>query len=52
MSDCLHLPVMVDEVVGNLVTNPEGAYLDLTVGLGGHLKARSMAAVLSAKRVV
>jgi len=43
MIDYLHLPVLVDEVVGNLVTKPDGAYLDLTVGLGGHLKAISKA---------
>lgn len=30
---------MVDEVVGNIITDPRGAYLDLTVGAGGHLRA-------------
>lgn len=33
------MPVMAGEVVKLLITDPEGAYLDLTVGLGGHLKA-------------
>ncbi len=34
-----HQPVLVDEVVRLLVTDPEGAYLDLTAGGGGHLRA-------------
>jgi 16S rRNA (cytosine1402-N4)-methyltransferase len=34
-----HLPVMAGEVVKLLVTDREGAYFDLTAGLGGHLKA-------------
>ena len=34
-----HVPVMVDEVVQGLVTNPGGLYLDVTVGGGGHSKA-------------
>ena len=34
-----HQPVMVDEVVRLLVSDPEGAYLDLTAGGGGHLFA-------------
>ena len=41
MSDARHLPVMVTEVLEYLCHNKEGAYLDLTVGLGGHLKAAS-----------
>lgn len=32
----MHLPVMAGEVVSLLVTDPRGAYLDLTVGAGGH----------------
>ncbi len=32
---------MADEVVSNLVTDIEGAYVDLTAGLGGHLLALS-----------
>ncbi len=38
-----HLPVMAGEVVKLLVTDREGAYFDLTAGLGGHLKALSEA---------
>ena len=34
-----HVPVMVDEVVRGLVTDPRGIYLDATVGGGGHGKA-------------
>ncbi|HKK21565.1 MAG TPA: 16S rRNA (cytosine(1402)-N(4))-methyltransferase RsmH [candidate division Zixibacteria bacterium] len=39
MSDGRHLPVMTGEVVDRLVIHLEGAYLDLTAGLGGHLEA-------------
>jgi 16S rRNA (cytosine1402-N4)-methyltransferase len=38
-SDTGHLPVMAGEVVRLLVTDSNGAYLDLTAGLGGHLRA-------------
>ncbi|HWR83931.1 MAG TPA: 16S rRNA (cytosine(1402)-N(4))-methyltransferase RsmH [Candidatus Deferrimicrobium sp.] len=38
-----HLPVMAAEVVDLLITDRSGAYLDLTVGLGGHLKALALA---------
>lgn len=38
-----HVPVMVREVLSHLVTNRNGVYLDLTVGLGGHLLAVSKA---------
>jgi 16S rRNA (cytosine1402-N4)-methyltransferase len=31
-----HQPVMVDEVVRYLISNPEGTYVDGTVGTGGH----------------
>ena len=31
-----HQPVMVDEVVRFLISNPEGTYVDGTVGTGGH----------------
>jgi 16S rRNA (cytosine1402-N4)-methyltransferase len=37
--DYSHEPVLVGEVVSFLVTDKDGAYVDLTVGLGGHLKA-------------
>lgn len=39
----IHVPVMVDEIVRLLTTALDGAYLDLTTGLGGHLKALSLA---------
>lgn len=42
-----HLPVLAREVVELLVTDPHGAYLDLTIGGGGHAKA--IAAALSPK---
>jgi 16S rRNA (cytosine1402-N4)-methyltransferase len=38
-----HKPVMAAQVVAFLATVADGAYLDLTVGLGGHLKALSEA---------
>jgi len=38
-SEVYHLPVMAGEVISSLVTDPNGAYLDLTAGGGGHLKA-------------
>ena len=31
-----HVPVMVEEVVAGLVTDPDGAYVDATAGGGGH----------------
>jgi 16S rRNA (cytosine1402-N4)-methyltransferase len=34
-----HLPVMTGEVVKLLITNVDGAYLDLTAGGGGHMRA-------------
>ena len=34
-----HVPVMVNEVVDNLVVNPDGVYVDLTFGGGGHVMA-------------
>lgn len=36
-SEAWHEPVMADQVVRLLVTAPDGAYLDLTAGDGGHL---------------
>ena len=37
--DFAHTPVMPAEVVAHLITDREGAYLDLTAGRGGHLRA-------------
>ncbi len=34
-----HQPVLVAEVVDLLIGDPEGAYMDLTAGGGGHMKA-------------
>ncbi|MEO0292727.1 MAG: 16S rRNA (cytosine(1402)-N(4))-methyltransferase RsmH [candidate division WOR-3 bacterium] len=35
----IHLPIMVDEVLKNLLWNKKGVYIDATVGLGGHTLA-------------
>lgn len=37
--DSHHLPVLAEAVVTLLITDTRGAYLDLTAGGGGHLKA-------------
>ena len=34
-----HIPVMLDEVIEGLRINPEGIYVDATVGMGGHSEA-------------
>ena len=34
-----HVPVLAAEVTAHLVTDPDGAYLDLTLGGGGHTAA-------------
>jgi 16S rRNA (cytosine1402-N4)-methyltransferase len=38
-NEYVHEPVLVREIVAFLVTDKNGAYVDLTAGLGGHLKA-------------
>jgi len=35
----IHKPVMVEEIVDLIVADPNGLYLDATVGLGGHTEA-------------
>jgi len=37
-NEAYHLPVLVEETVSLLVTRPDGVYLDLTCGGGGHMK--------------
>ena len=34
-----HLPVLLEETINQLFTNPDGIYLDGTVGFGGHADA-------------
>ena len=41
MNEYSHLPVMVNEIVSFLTLQKDGSYIDLTAGLGGHLKAFS-----------
>lgn len=34
----MHLPVLLQETVSNLVTDPHGVYVDCTLGGGGHMQ--------------
>ncbi len=45
----MHQPVMTGAIVSFLVRDPRGAYLDLTVGAGGHIKALSAGLKSSAR---
>ena len=36
MPNIPHIPIMLNEVIDNLVYNPSGIYVDGTVGFGGH----------------
>lgn len=38
-SPAQHIPIMVDQVINNLVTDKNGCYIDATFGDGGHTKA-------------
>lgn len=35
----MHIPIMVEEIVSDLVVNKNGVYIDATFGFGGHSKA-------------
>ena len=50
MEGFYHEPVLRDEVLGLLVTNRKGIYLDCTLGGGGHFRA--LAGALEAEAVV
>lgn len=34
----MHIPVLLDELVANILGDPEGSYVDCTLGGGGHLE--------------
>ncbi len=39
MAEDYHIPVLLDETVGGLQINPDGVYVDVTFGGGGHSRA-------------
>lgn len=38
MNECYHIPVMLQECINGLNINPDGIYVDVTFGGGGHSK--------------
>lgn len=47
-----HIPVLLNEVVENLVWKPDGVYVDCTVGEGGHTRAIAERILSSGGRVI
>ena len=39
MESAYHIPAMLQETLDGLVTRPEGVYVDVTLGGGGHSRA-------------
>lgn len=47
-----HIPVLLDEVIENLIWKPDGVYVDCTVGEGGHTLAIAERILSSGGRVI
>jgi len=47
-----HIPVLLNEVVDNLVWKPDGVYVDCTVGEGGHTQAIAERIAASGGKVI